>query len=116
MGTQAKFENFTVVEATDITLDNNTAVALARYTLDSYKNESDYYSNEWNEVRGYIADAVNAFEDEGADIDALVAEAKEKIDTVVTKAIIDKENAAEEASKTERKSRVRRLCGNFFKR
>ena len=97
VGTQAKFENFTVVEATDITLDNNTAVALARYTLDSYKNESDYYSNEWNEVRGYIADAVNAFEDEGADIDALVAEAKEKIDTVVTKAIIDKENAAEEA-------------------
>ena len=97
VGTQAKFENFTVVDANDITIDRNTAVALARYTLDSYKNEIDYYAGEWDEIRGYIADAVNAFEDEDADIDALVAEAKGKIDTVVTKATIDEEKAMEEA-------------------
>ena len=100
IGAKAEFSGLNVLNITSETvLDPNFAIALTRYELDSYKNQDDYYAEEWSEIKGYIADVINAMEDTGADIDALIADAKVKIDQVNTKTQVDAINAAALASK-----------------
>lgn len=100
IGAKAEFSDLNVLNITSETvLDPNFAIALTRYELDSYKNQDDYYAEEWSVIKGYIADVINAMEDTGADIDALIADVKEKIDQVNTKTQVDAINAAALASK-----------------
>lgn len=100
IGTKAEFSGLNVLNITSETvLDPNFAIALTRYELDSYKNQDDYYAEEWSVIKGYIADVINAMEDTGADIDALIADVKAKIDQVNTKTQVDAINAAALASK-----------------
>lgn len=100
IGAKAEFSGLNVLNITSETvLDPNFAIALTRYELDSYKNQDDYYAEEWSVIKGYIADVINAMEDTGADIDALIADAKVKIDQVNTKTQVDAINAAALASK-----------------
>ncbi len=100
IGAKAEFSGLNVLNITSETvLDPNFAIALTRYELDSYKNQDDYYAEEWSEIKGYIADVINAMEDTGADIDALIADVKVKIDQVNTKTQVDAINAAALASK-----------------
>lgn len=93
VGVKAQFENLTVRLLAEEALDPNLTIALTRYRLDSYKNADDYYAEEWAVIEGIIADVLNALEDEGADAEALVAEAEAKIDLVKTKAQVDDEIA-----------------------
>ena len=93
VGVKAQFENLTVRLLAEEDLDPNLTIALTRYRLDSYKNADDYYAEEWAVIKGIIADVLNALEDEGADAEALVAEAEAKIDLVKTKAQVDDEIA-----------------------
>ena len=100
IGAKAEFSGLNVLNITSETvLDPNFAIALTRYELDSYKNQDDYYAEEWSVIKGYIADVINAMEDTGADIDALIADVKVKIDQVNTKTQVDAINAAALASK-----------------
>lgn len=100
IGAKAEFSGLNVLNITSETvLDPNFAIALTRYELDSYKNQDDYYAEEWSVIKGYIADVINAMEDTGADIDALIADVKAKIDQVNTKTQVDAINAAALASK-----------------
>lgn len=100
IGAKAEFSDLNVLNITSETvLDPNFAIALTRYELDSYKNQDDYYAEEWSVIKGYIADVINAMEDTGADIDALIADVKVKIDQVNTKTQVDAINAAALASK-----------------
>ena len=100
VGAKAEFSDLNVLNITSETvLDPNFAIALTRYELDSYKNQDDYYAEEWSVIKGYIADVINAMEDTGADIDALIADVKAKIDQVNTKTQVDAINAATLASK-----------------
>lgn len=100
IGAKAEFSDLNVLNITSETvLDPNFAIALTRYELDSYKNQDDYYAEEWSEIKGYIADVINAMEDTGADIDALISDVKVKIDQVNTKTQVDAINAAALASK-----------------
>lgn len=100
IGAKAEFSGLNVLNITSETvLDPNFAIALTRYELDYYKNQDDYYAEEWSVIKGYIADVINAMEDTGADIDALIADAKVKIDQVNTKTQVDAINAAALASK-----------------
>ena len=100
IGAKAEFSGLNVLNITSETeLDPNFTIALTRYELDSYKNQDDYYAEEWSEIKGYIADVINAMEDTGADIDALIADVKVKIDQVNTKTQVDAINAAALASK-----------------
>ena len=101
VGTKAEFSNLSVIDITSAAEpDPNLTIAIKRYELENYKSQDDYYAEEWGTIEGYVADVINAMEDDNADVEELIADAKTKIDLVKTKTQVDAAAAEEIASKT----------------